>query len=160
MTGPAESAHPHQGIVDRQLAPEWVAWVARKDELLGVFFERDVPQMPADRYSSIGLDVAEQALLARVTCRGTAVDAAALHRFGCYLGEVFVQSLQGFWINAPLTIGVRPAVRFVYTEIRISVQAQVYLAVRLRTGQHWSDLHATVSEYCAEWWQTGQGNLD
>ncbi len=160
MNEPMKSPRLYPTIIDRQLDQAWLGWLADKQQALRVFFDSDVPQMPADRYSTAGLDIAESALLERCTGPDTRVDGAMLDRFGCFVGEVFVQSLAGFWINSPLgPPQIRPTVRFLYADITISLEAQIYFAVRRRTGHQWADLHAIVSEYCAEWWQSGHGLL-
>ncbi|WP_280361289.1 hypothetical protein [Nocardia wallacei] len=148
-----------RSTINWQFEPPWLEWVTRKDDRLETFLADDVAAMPADLWSSTGLQHAEHALLQRFP--GTAVEAGdeVLTRFGCYLGEVFVRALQGFWLNDPFPYASpRATVRFVYTDARIAVYDEVVLALHHRTGTRWSDLHTALSARCAAWWESGHSS--
>jgi hypothetical protein len=153
MTG----AESRSGLVC-QLDPAWLEWMTRKQDRLGTFFTHDAPAMPKDKYSSEALRVAERTLLecfptGRVVGSGNAV----LIRFACYLGEVFVQSLNAYWHNDPFPYATpRATVRFEYTDVQLDVYDQVVLALHYRTGARWHDLHTTLSDRCADWWESGR----
>ncbi|MFX0581100.1 hypothetical protein [Nocardia nepalensis] len=153
----ADSTTPRR-LLDDQLAPAWMEWLAHKTDALDRFFTHDVPQMPPDRYSENGIRLAEHALLTRFTVLGTAdPDDPLLARFGCYLGEVFTQSLDGYWINEPFPNPCLPraTVRFPYTDLRLCVQEQVALALHHRSGTCWSQTYLALSGLCAAWWESG-----
>ncbi|MFE9328183.1 hypothetical protein ACIHDR_43265 [Nocardia sp. NPDC052278] len=144
--------------LDDQLAPAWVEWLAYKTDALDRFVTHDVPQLPQDRYSETGIRIAERALLTRFTALETADPAdPLLTRFGCYLGEVFTQSLDGHWYNDPFPDARLPraTVRFLYADVRLCVREQVVLALHYRSGTYWSQIYRVLSDQCAAWWESG-----
>ncbi|WP_433195824.1 hypothetical protein ACQP1G_42470 [Nocardia sp. CA-107356] len=150
---------PPRRLLEDQLDTAWLDWMSDKHTRLNTFFSHDVPAMPEDRHSTAGLRTAEHALLTRFA---TFADAApgddTLARFGCYLGEVFVESLDGYWINEPFPNPAVPraTVRFEYTDVRLCVHEHVVLALHHRSGSHWQHMHAVLSAQCAAWWESGR----
>ncbi|WP_280314323.1 hypothetical protein [Nocardia wallacei] len=147
-----------RSAIEWQLEPPWLEWVIRKDDRLHTFLADDVPEMPGDVWSSTALRHAEHTLLRRYD---PAVEPGAevLTRFGCYLGEVFVRALQGYWHNDPFPYtSPRATVRFAYTDVRVDVYDQVVLALHHRTGTRWTDLHMALSARCAAWWESGHSS--
>jgi hypothetical protein len=143
--------------VDHQLDPAWLEWMTQRNDRLQIFFSCTVPDMPYDKYSTAGIRTAETALLRRYpTLDAAAPDDAVLVDFSCYLGEVFVQSLDAYWINDPFpSPAPRATIHFPYSEVRLCVYEQVVLALHHRTGTRWSGIYAALSAQCATWWESG-----
>lgn len=144
--------------LEHQLAPAWIDWLGQHAGSLEQFYMFDTPDLPADRYSTAGLQTAENALHQRFPCVSDALlHHEVLDRFARYLGEVLVQSIDGRWINDPFPgPALRPTVRFPYTDIRVCVYEQVALSLWFRTGTRWSAIHAYLSRQCATWWESGR----
>ncbi|WP_280385909.1 hypothetical protein [Nocardia wallacei] len=144
--------------MDCQLDPAWLEWSTDKDERLREFFTHDVPAMVADKYSTAGLRVAEHALLQRFPPGPSAPpEEEAVVRFACYLGQVFVESLNAYWFNDPFPYTApRATIRFEFTDVRIDVHDQVVLALHHRTGTRWHDLHTALASRCRAWWESGR----
>jgi len=147
--------------VEHQLARAWIEWLGQHAGILEQLYTFDTPDLPADRYSAAGLEAAECALHQRFPCVSDALlHHEVLDRFARYLGEVFVQSLDGCWVNDPFPgPSLRPAIRFPYNGIRLCVYEQVVLSLCFRTGRRWSAMHADLSQQCAMWWESGHDTL-
>ncbi|WP_433759572.1 hypothetical protein [Nocardia sp. CA-135398] len=150
---------PPRRLLDNQLDTAWLDWMSDKHARLKTFFSHDVPAMPTDRHSAAGLRTAEHALLTRFpSLAEEAPDDDTLMGFGCYLGEVFVESLDGYWINEPFPNPALPraTVRFEYADVRLCVHEPVVLALHHRSGTHWQHIHAAQSAQCAAWRKSGR----
>ena len=150
---------PPRQLADNQLDTAWLDWMSDKHTRLKTFFSHDVPAMPPDHYAAAGLRTAEPALPTRFAASAEAAPGdEALTRFGCYLGEVFTECVDGYWINEPFPNPAVPRapVHFEYTDVRLCVHEHVVLALHHRTGSHWQDMHAVLSAQCTAWWESGR----
>ncbi len=147
--------------LEQQLDPAWIDWLGQHAGILEQLYTSDTPDLPADRYSAAGLQAAEHALHQRFPCVSDALlHHEVLDRYARYLGEVFVQSLDGRWVNDPFPgPSLRPAIRFPYNDIRLCLYEQVVLSLCFRTGNRWSAMHAHLSQQCAAWWESGNDTL-
>lgn len=153
-----ETTTPIGRHLEHQLTPAWIDWLGQHASVLDHFYHFDIPDLPADRYSTAGLQSAEHALHQRFPCVSDALlHREVLDRFARYLGEVLVQSLDGRWVNDPFPgPALRPTIRFPSTDIRICVHEQVVLSLCLRTGTRWPAIHAHLTRQRATWWESAR----
>ncbi|AKU18223.1 hypothetical protein VV02_24165 [Luteipulveratus mongoliensis] len=147
-----------------QQDPVFLDWLSAMDDELKVFFNEDVPDMPADPWTEEGLRHAEHAALAYYW----ADDPMDLDwperstRFARYLGEVFVRSFEGTWkwIDVNRNGTKEPVVRRPATDVYFEVDRQVGAAMSARTGDKWAWLFEQSREHYERWVAAGRLSPD
>ncbi|MEV0771720.1 hypothetical protein [Nocardia salmonicida] len=135
------------------------------DAALEIFFAVDMPDMPDDPFSMEGVTRTEQAAMARFSSAEAVLEpenATVADRFHRYIGEAFVRSFEGRWMNVQVTgepgedrsfhgRGFSPVVREPFTESYTDVASMLFMAVCRRTGHEWSSIYAYSEEDHAAW---------
>lgn len=156
-----------------QLNPEWLAWRMGMDEPLQRFFTVDVPDMPADPFSSAGLAHAEHALIAMFASADPLLElenAAVADRFQRYVGEAFARSFEGQWMNVRVSDdpdsgvffdrrGFAPAVYRPFNGAFVDVVSMVLMAAHRRTGQEWTFVYGHSASDHVKWVAKGRKPL-
>ncbi|MBO0827510.1 MAG: hypothetical protein J2P24_06990 [Streptosporangiales bacterium] len=150
-------------IAPFQQRPEWRDWLAGMDAALAGFFDRVVPDMPADPWSEEGLRHAEAAALERFPDADSAdpetaqAGADVIDGFRRYLGELLVRRFEGAWVYVDLgATGLVPAVALPYSPEYFDVGGALTMAVQRRTGGEWSAVHRFQREDHDAWVGAGR----
>ncbi|AKU15691.1 hypothetical protein [Luteipulveratus mongoliensis] len=148
-----------------QQDPEFLTWLAAMDDELALFFERDVPDMPADPWSEEGLRHAEQAALRYFWDRepgDLSWRREREKRFRRYLGEVFVRNFEGtwMWIDVNRNGTKAPVVSEPANPEYLQVEGQVDGALGDRTGGAWVQLFGYARRAYNDWVAAGRLSPD
>ncbi|AKU16597.1 hypothetical protein [Luteipulveratus mongoliensis] len=142
-----------------QKDPAFRAWLGQMDDELKVFFEQDVPDMPADPWTAEGLKHAERAAISYFWAQDLDWPERE-ERFARYLGEVFVRNFEGSWrwiaMRPQKSPGKEPVVRQPATPNYLVVRRHVKAALSERSGEKWARLFGRAQSNYDAWVEAGR----
>ncbi|AKU17292.1 hypothetical protein [Luteipulveratus mongoliensis] len=146
-----------------QQDPVFVAWLAAMYDELALFFEKDVPDMPADPWTVEGLRHAEQAALRWYWDRepgDLSWRREREKRFQRYLGEVFVRNFEGSWrwiaMRPQKSSDKEPVIDEPAMGSYFEVARHVGAAMSERTGEKWARLFGRAQKNYDAWVEAGR----
>lgn len=146
-----KSEEQQRRFEEAQQDEQFQSWVAMNEPMLELEFDDDVPDLPDRPWDDRALDIAEAAALKRFASpEDTFSDGntAAAWRFVRFIGETFVESFEGTWVNLPASKGQRQrvGVELPFRTMYLEPISLLTSAMGRRTGVEWS----TVYRYAAE----------
>jgi hypothetical protein len=151
-------AELRQRELDQQ-NPQFLAWLSRMDDELALFFERDVPDMPADPFTEEGLRRAEAAAI-RLFWHRTPEDgpfAYRKERFERFIGEVFVRKVEGKWMWINVSVhGHAPVVSRPATPLYLEPDGQLSQSLTEKCTDGWTFVFRNSVESYEAWKAAGR----
>ncbi|WP_297613648.1 hypothetical protein [Nocardia sp.] len=153
--------------------PAWLTWLSEMDGALETYFAVDAPDMPGDPFTAVGLAHAERVFMAMFSAVDPLFEpehAAVVDRFQRYVGETFVRSFDGRWMNVRISEsrdtdvffdrrGFEPVVLTPFQDSFIDVVSMVLTAVHCRAGGEWAWIYGNSAQDYAEWRAPGQPRI-